>query len=187
MKHYKKIIGKSIYLSPFSEDDYISFTEWINDYETSKYLDQYSKIFTLEDEKDFVEKARKDDKVYLSIIKLSNDELIGNISLMNIDHINKTATLGIMIGKNDEREKGYGTEAINLLLDYAFNHLNLNNIMLELLDTNERAKKCYLKCGFKDAGASREEIFLNGKYYDKLHMDILESEFEGDYIKNKNI
>ena len=72
MKHYKKIIGKSIYLSPFSEDDYISFTEWINDYETSKYLDQYSKIFTLEDEKDFVERARKDDKVYLSIVKLSN-------------------------------------------------------------------------------------------------------------------
>ncbi len=52
---------------------------------------------------------------------------------------------------------------------------------------NERAHKCYLKCGFKDTGCSREEIFLNGKYYDKLHMDILENEFEGDYIRNKNV
>lgn len=179
MKHYKKIIGKSIYLSPFSEDDYISFTEWINDYETSKYLDQYSKIFTLEDEKDFVERARKDDKVYLSIVKLSNDELIGNISLMNIDHINKTATLGIMIGKNDEREKGYGTEAINLLLDYAFNHLNLNNIMLELLDTNERAKKCYLKCGFKELGVRKQSHYLEGIYHDSIYMQILKEDFKG--------
>ena len=178
MKHYKKIIGKSIYLSPFSEDDYISFTEWINDYETSKYLDQYSKIFTLEDEKDFVEKTRKDDKVYLSIIKLSNDELIGNISLMNIDHINKTATLGIMIGKNDEREKGYGTEAINLLLDYAFNHLNLNNIMLEVLDTNERAKKCYLKCDFKELGVRKQSHYLEGIYHDSIYMQILKEDFK---------
>ena len=178
MKHYKKIIGNSIYLSPFSEDDYISFTEWINDYETSKYLDQYSKIFTLEDEKDFVERARKDDKVYLSIVKLSNDELIGNISLMNIDHINKTATLGIMIGKNDEREKGYGTEAINLLLDYAFNHLNLNNIMLELLDTNERAKKCYLKCGFKELGVRKQSHYLEGIYHDSIYMQILKEDFK---------
>ena len=44
-----------------------------------------------------------------------------------------------------------------------------------------------MKCGFKDTGANREQIFLNGKYYDKLHMDILEIEFKGDYINNKNI
>lgn len=177
MKHYKKITGKSIYLSPFSEDDYISFTEWINDYETSKYLDQYSKVFTLEDEKDFVERTRKDDKIYLSIVKLSNDELIGNISLVNINHINKTATLGIMIGKSNERGKGYGTEAINLLLDYAFNHLNLNNIMLELLDTNERAKKCYLKCGFKELGVRKQSHYLEGVYHDSIYMQILKEDF----------
>lgn len=55
------------------------------------------------------------------------------------------------------------------------------------LAINERAYKCYLKCGFKDTGKSREETFLNGKYYDKLHMNILEYEFKGDYIRNKNI
>ena len=56
-------------------------------------------------------------------------------------------------------------------------YLNLHSIRLDLLAINERAHKCYLKCGFKDTGKSREEIFLNGKYYDKLHMDILENEF----------
>jgi RimJ/RimL family protein N-acetyltransferase len=97
---------------------------------------------------------------------------------MNIDHINKTATLGIMIGKNDEREKGYGTEAIKLLLDYAFNHLNLNNIMLELLDTNERAKKCYLKCGFKELGVRKQSHYLEGIYHDSIYMQILKEDFK---------
>ena len=64
---------------------------------------------------------------------------------------------------------------------------HLHSIRLDLLSINERAHKCYLKCGFKDTGVSREQIFLNGEYYDKLHMDILENEFEGDYIRNKNI
>ena len=73
------------------------------------------------------------------------------------------------------------------MLEYGFKYLNLHSIKLTLLDVNERAHKCYLKYGFKDTGKSREAIFLNGKYYDKLHMDILENEFNGDYIKNKNI
>ena len=58
---------------------------------------------------------------------------------------------------------------------------------LDVLDVNERAHKCYLKCGFKDTGKDRERVFLNGKYYDMLHMDILENEFAGDYIRNKNV
>ncbi len=177
MKYYKKIVGKNIYLSPFNEEDYILFTKWINDYDTAKYLNQYNKIFTLEDEKEFVEKTKSNDKIYLSIVKLDNDELIGNVSLVDIDHISKTATLGIMIGNTSEREKGYGTEAINLLLDYAFNHLNLNNIMLEVLDTNIRAKNCYSKCGFKKLGTRKQSQYLEGIYHDSDYMQILKEDF----------
>ncbi|HJJ12661.1 MAG TPA: GNAT family N-acetyltransferase [Clostridiaceae bacterium] len=99
----------------------------------------------------------------------------------------KNAVLGIFIGDEDFRNNGYGSEVIKLLLEYGFRYLNLHSIKLDLLSCNERAHKCYLKCGFKDAGRTRENVFVNGKYYDKLHMDILENEFEGDYIRNKNI
>ena len=177
MKYYKKLIGKNIYLSPFSDEDYILFTKWINDYETAKYLNQFSKVFTLEDEKDFVENARKSNKVYLSIVKQETDELIGNVSLVDINPVHKTATLGIMIGKDNEREKGYGTEAITLMLDYAFNHLNLNNIMLEALCENIRAIKCYEKCGFEKIGVRQESSYIEGKYKDNVFLQVLKKDF----------
>ena len=74
-----------------------------------------------------------------------------------------------------------------MILEYGFKYLNLHSIKLDLLSVNERAHKCYLKCGFKDTGVDRDAIYLNGKYYDKLHMDILENEFTGEYIRNKNV
>ena len=59
--------------------------------------------------------------------------------------------------------------------------------MLTVKSFNERAIKCYEKVGFKEFGRRRESYFLNGKYYDDVHMDILSKEFIGNYIKNKNI
>ena len=73
------------------------------------------------------------------------------------------------------------------LLDYGFNYLNMNNIMLNVKSFNERAIACYKKVGFKEFGRRRESYFLNGKYYDDIQMDILAREFKGNYIKNKNI
>ena len=54
-------------------------------------------------------------------------------------------------------------------------------------DFNERAINCYKKVGFKEYGRRRESYFLDGKYYDHIYMDILDREFEGNYIKNRNI
>lgn len=64
----------------------------------------------------------------------------------------KNAEAGIAIGEEEYRSKGYGTEAMKLLLEYRFNYLNLHNINLKVLDVNERAIKCYKKCGFKENG-----------------------------------
>ena len=105
---------------------------------------------------------------------------------MNINNINRTATLGIFIGNKKYRSKGYGTEAIKLILDYGFNYLNLNNIKLDLVEFNLRALSCYKKCGFKEYGRRRRCKFIDGKYYDIIEMDILADEFKEDFIKNKN-
>lgn len=72
-------------------------------------------------------------------------------------------------------------------MDYGFNYLNLNNIKLDVLEVNKRAIACYEKCGFKEYGRRRKSEFTNGKYYDRISMDILKEEFKESFIKNKNI
>ena len=190
MKYYKKLVGERIYLAPkgASEEEIEKFTEWMNDFQVTDYTGRTSQITTYASEKEYLENAEKDtNKRTFNIVSLEDDKLVGTVGLESINWIERSAVLGIFIGDNDFRSNGYGAEAIRLLLEYGFRYINLHSIRLDLLSVNERAHKCYLKCGFKDTGASREQIFLNGKYYDKLHMDILENEFKGDYIKNKNI
>lgn len=74
--------------------------------------------------------------------------------------------------------KGYGTEAVKILQEFVFNQMNLNRIQLELHDFNERAYRCYLKCGFKEEGRLRKRHYINGSYGDTIIMGILKNEYE---------
>lgn len=190
MHYFKKLVGERIYLSPKSceEEDIIKFTEWMNDFEITDYINNSSMLFSYESEKEWViASAKKSSPGNFNIIDLETNELIGSVGVDNIKDVSRSAVLGIFIGNDKYRSNGYGTEAIKLLLEYGFKYLNLHSIKLTVLDVNARAYKCYIKCGFKETGRDREAMYLNGKYHDVIHMDILESEFTGDYIKNKNV
>lgn len=186
MKYFKKLIGDRIYLSPRNSEDVEKFTEWLNDFETTDYTGRSAIVTTLEGERKYLEENSNPEATFV-IVTLEDDKMIGTVSLEHIDWINRTATLGIFIGDKEFRSKGYGTESIRLILEYGFKYMNLYNIKLDLMEFNERALKCYEKCGFKEYGRRRKCKFINGKYYDSISMDILADEFTGDFIKNKNI
>ena len=189
MKYFKKLIGDRIYLSPRNNEDAEKFVKWLNDFEITDYTGRSHQLLTLDGEKEYLAHP-KENAVYFAIVTLENDEMIGSVSLENIDYNNQCATLGILIGEAKYRNNGYGTETICLLLDYGFNYLNLNSIQLTVFECNERAKACYKKCGFKEMGRRRKSIFINGKFYDKIYMDILREEFNNlgkEYIRNKNV
>lgn len=176
MKYFKKIIGERVYLSPINLEDVEVYTKWINDYEVAKGIGQFNNIFNIEIEKEFLNKSIKERYNFAMILK-DEDRLIGNISLSAVDFINKTAELGIFIGEESDRNKGYGTEAIKLILDYGFNYLNLNNIMLIVYSYNEKAKKSYEKIGFEVFGVWKDSKYFNGKYYDEIYMQLLKDDF----------
>lgn len=187
MKYFKKLVGERIYLSPRNIEDVEIFTKWLNDMEVTDYTGRTHQITTLDAEKKYLEIKNLETEPSFAIVTLEKDEMIGTISLENINMTNRTGILGLFIGEENYRSDGYGTEAIKLLLDYAFNYLNLNSIKLDLISCNERALKCYKKCGFKEYGRWRKSKYVNGKYYDTISMDILAEEFTESYIKNKTI
>ena len=188
MSRVKKFIGKKVFLSPVQEDDAEIFTRYMNDMEITDYTGATHNVYTFAGEKSWIANlySNSNNKTF-SICKAEDEKVIGNLCLTNIDYINRTAELGVLIGEDDSRSKGYGEEAINLLLDYGFNYLNLHSVFLKVISVNKRAIRCYEKVGFKLFGNKREDAYVNGKYYDTFYMDILKSEFLKDSITNKII
>ena len=97
-----------------------------------------------------------------------------------------TATVGIFIGEEENRNKGYGTEALKLLIGYGFDYLNLNNIMLTVYSFNEGAINCYKKVGFKEFGKRRKAVMLKNKRYDIIYMDIIREEYYKEWDNGKS-
>ena len=171
------IVGDKIYLRPLEMEDIDSFVVWLNDDEVRQYLMRISPLNRIR-EREFVENLYKDDReMVLGIVLKENDQLIGNIGLGRISIPHRQTGLGIFIGDRGCWSKGYGTEALNLMLEYGFNQLNLHRIHLNVLSFNARAIRAYEKVGFKREGVLREHVYRNGKYHDVHYMGILESEW----------
>ena len=171
MKYFKKIVGERLYLSPMNALDAETYVKWLSDRKVTDNLGMTSSIVNLVGEKEYIE-SKKDNSYDFSII-LNDDTLIGNISLMNVNLVSRKATLGVFIGDEENRSKGYGTEAIKLLVDYGFNILGLHNIDLNVFSFNEGAIRAYEKAGFKEYGRRHESYFLDGKFHDEISMEII--------------
>jgi len=173
--YVKKLTGKKCFLSPIEISDAEKYAAWLNDQEVVKNLTLSTAIVTVEGEKEFLSSLSKGH--HYGIIDLSTEQLIGNLGLMDINHIHRTAEIGIFIGDKDYWGKGYGSEALSLLIDYAYQTLNLHNIMLRVYSFNERAIKCYESIGFKKIGVIRESIIQNRTMHNVVLMDILPIDF----------
>jgi RimJ/RimL family protein N-acetyltransferase len=104
---------------------------------------------------------------------------IGNCTCYDIDEKKGEAQFGIMIGNRDYWDKGYGTDAVNTMVDYVFQTTTLNRLYLKTLDWNLRAQKCFAKCGFTLFGHLRR----NG--YDFTLMELKRKEWEKQRSKSQ--
>jgi RimJ/RimL family protein N-acetyltransferase len=98
---------------------------------------------------------------------------------MDTDWISRNAEVGIVIGEKDYWNKGYGSEAMQLMLKHGFETLNLHRIWLRVYGFNTRAIRAYEKSGFVHEGRKREASFIQGKYHDVLIMSVLQPEWKG--------
>jgi RimJ/RimL family protein N-acetyltransferase len=104
-------------------------------------------------------------------------KFIGQCALFNFNDTAHNCELGITIGDKAYWGKGYGREAIALLLDYAFRLRNFHKVFLRVHGKNERAIHAYRACGFIEEGRLRAHVWSNGSYDDLVHMGVLRDEW----------
>lgn len=129
---------------------------------------------TKEKLENYVESASSDSNLLvLAIILKENSVHVGNISLQNINWIDRSAEIAFILGEVEYQGKGIMYRAGSLLIQHAFNQLNLHRIYCGTLETNEGMIRLAEKFGMEREGRRREAIFKNGKYLDIIEFGIL--------------
>ena len=108
----------------------------------------------------------------------ADGKFIGACALFQFDTVAHTCALGITIGDKAYWGRGYGREAVNLLLEYAFVFQNIRRVYLTVNGNNERAIRAYQGCGFVQEGRLRAHVWSNGAYVDLVYMGIFRDEWE---------
>jgi RimJ/RimL family protein N-acetyltransferase len=158
------------------------FNSWASDTEYWRLANSDPVIpFSVESIKTWLDEHLYDkDDFFFAIKTIQDNRPIGDINLTGIDWIHRNAYLGISIGEREEWGKGYGTDAVRVILRYAFNELNLQRVSLTVFDYNHRAKRAYEKAGFRMEGRQRGFLKREGQRWDLIYMGILRREWESE-------
>jgi len=166
------IKGKSVVLTPIIPGDFQALFRWANDVEVARLNDAYRPADWVAHQEWWSNIGKDQTKVIFAIRAEDAGAIIGFVQIINISPVHRSATLGIRIGDEANRGKGYGTEAIGLAVDYAWKHLNLSRLALTVFATNPRAVALYERAGFLREGLLSRAVFIDGAWVDVVLMAI---------------
>ena len=167
-----------VYLRALELDDYKVSIAWRKDDDITNTTGGNKIFVSSEHEKQWVQNMIfNKDKIVLAICLKNNNKYIGNVSMFDIDLLNKSCSTAIMIGDKDEWNKGFATEAIMLMLKYAFEERGMERVSATIIKNNQPSIKVHEKCGYKVEGIMRNSIYKLGKYNDMVLISILKSEY----------
>lgn len=171
--------GEKVKLREYRKEDVIMAQKYMNDPELKRLLTpRIPYLYTFEDEQKWYDNLSANKDIYSFAIETLNDNnYIGGCGVNKIDWKNSVAEVGIFIGDKDCWGKGYGTDAMKVLIEFIFNQMNINKIKLNVYSFNGRAMKSYEKCGFVKEGTLRQELYRDGKYYDIIIMGLLKEDY----------
>ncbi len=154
-------------------------SRWDRDSQRIRLLDSDPSIlFSEKIRKEWVEKQIEKEIFYgFTIRPLADDRVVGELGLGGLRWNHGDAFVGIGLGDRADWNKGYGTDAMHLILRYAFLELNLHRVSLGVFEYNPRAMRSYEKAGFKPEGRMRGTLHRDGRRWDDIFMGVLRSEW----------
>lgn len=167
-----------IYLRKVTKEDTNIYHKWRSNHNVMENTSPNLDVYSLEETENFIVSITKSENSKSYIIQhKENDEPIGIVSLINIDHKNRNAECIIDIGNEDYWGKGYGKESMDLLLEFCFLELNLHKACLRVFSFNDRAIKLYERLGFEKEGEQKEQLFRNGSWHGIIMMAIFQEKY----------
>ena len=164
--------GKDICLRLMNEEDTDNIIRWRNsDFVRRNFI--YQSPFSREGHARWTETMIDTGKAVQFIICAGKERPIGSVYLRDIDQTHRKAEYGIFIGEKDALGRGYGAQAAELMISYAFEQLKLHKVMLRVLADNRRACRSYEKAGFMREAYLKDEVFLEGAYRDVIYMAVI--------------
>jgi len=179
------ILGDRVRLRRMERSDLPHFVEWLNDPEVREHLALGFPLGRAHEEQWFEGTLQQEPAVQpFSLEARTSDPgaepaewtLVGNLGFHAVDWRNRSAELGIVIGRRDHWGRGYGTDATRTLCRWGFEELGLNRIHLRVYEDNARGIACYERLGFRLEGRLRQDRYQHGRYLDTLVMGILRGE-----------
>ncbi|MFW9950769.1 MAG: GNAT family N-acetyltransferase [Candidatus Thorarchaeota archaeon] len=161
------IEGEHINILPINFDHLELYSRWENDPKIRKFLRNDLPV-TKENYKKRLESLQKDrpNEIVFEICHGEENVPIGICELSEIDWTNRVSFVGILIGEKIYWGQNFCTEAIRLLTKYAFEELNLHKLKYGSFSPNKASLRCAEKAGFSHEATLKQEIYIDGKYYD---------------------
>ena len=179
------LTGTRVYLRPLAKEDSVYLRKWSDDAEIRGLIGEVTSMSQADCEKFLEEVCADNSREWFVVVIKKNDRVIGEAGLLRMFPAWRTTDVSVIIGEKEEWGKGYGTETILLLLDYAFRHLDFHRVAIGVVGFNERALRFWEKVGFRREGIQRDGYYYDDKYYDFVTMSILEDEFRELRVGNK--
>ena len=163
-----------VFLRALEPEDLALTWRWHNDPELYATLGGSFRFVSQQAEAEWLraKSTPSSNQVNLAICESASTEHVGNAYLRDIDWIHRHAELHLFIGSETMRGKGYGQAATRLLIQHAFDDLNLHRVYLFVLADNARAIRAYEKCGFQIEGQLRQHVFKHGTFVDMILMGL---------------
>lgn len=177
------LVGERVYLRPVEREDLVHIRKWANDPQIRRLTGEVRPMTAAAAERFFEKVNNDEDRVWFMVVLREDNRVIGEAGLLRMFPAWRATDLSIILGEVDAWGQGYGTEAIKLLLDYAFGSLNFHRVAIGVVGFNERALRFYERVGFRREGVQRDGYYYGGRYHDFVMMSMLEDEvLQADHL-----